>query len=176
MFADPRLNKGTAFDDAERQALGLVGLLPPRILHLDEQAARSVRQLQAQPTDLAKHVFLTALHDRNEVLFYRHPRRSPCRDAADRLHADRRQAIERYSHEYRSPRGVYLSVDPPELVESSLRAADLAPDDVDLLVATDAEAILGIGDWGIGGHRDLRRQARRLHRRRRASIPSGCSR
>jgi len=60
-------------------------------------------------------------------------------------------AIEHYSHEYRRPRGVYLSVDHPELIEGSLLACDLGPDDVDLIVATDAGAILGIGDWGVGG-------------------------
>ena len=61
------------------------------------------------------------------------------------------QAIEQYSHEYRRPRGVYLSVDHPELIESSLRAAGLEAGEVDLVVATDAGAILGIGDWGVGG-------------------------
>lgn len=60
-------------------------------------------------------------------------------------------AIARYSHEYRRPRGVYLSVDAPEDIERSLRASGLGPDDVDLIVATDGEAILGIGDWGVGG-------------------------
>jgi malate dehydrogenase (oxaloacetate-decarboxylating) len=61
------------------------------------------------------------------------------------------QAIEQYSHEYRRPRGVYLSVDHPELIETSLRAAGLEADETDLVVATDAGAILGIGDWGVGG-------------------------
>src|SRR5580693_8981305 len=60
-------------------------------------------------------------------------------------------AIERYSHEYRRPRGLYLSVDHPELIEASLLDFELGPDDVDLVVATDAGAILGIGDWGVGG-------------------------
>ena len=61
------------------------------------------------------------------------------------------QAIQNYSHEYRRPRGIYLSVDHPELIEASLLDFDLGPDDVDLIVATDAGAILGIGDWGVGG-------------------------
>jgi malate dehydrogenase (oxaloacetate-decarboxylating) len=151
VFSDPRINKGTAFDAAERQALGLVGLMPPRILHLDEQAARSYGQFRAQPNDLAKNIFLTGLHDRNEVLFFR-------------LLADHLpemlpivytptvgNAIERYSHEYRRPRGIYLTVDQPELVERSLAATELGPEEVDLLVATDGEAILGLGDWGVGG-------------------------
>ena len=151
VFSDPRINKGTAFDATERVALGLVGLMPPRILHLDEQLARSYSQFQEQPTDLAKNIFLTALHDRNEVLFFRlvidHlPEMLPIVYTPTIG-----TAIERYSHEYRRPRGIYLSVDHPELVESSLAASELGPDEVDLLVATDGEAILGIGDWGIGG-------------------------
>ena len=151
VFSDPRINKGTAFDATERLALGLVGQMPPRILHLHEQLARSYGQFQAQPTDLAKNIFLTALHDRNEVLFFRlvidHlPEMLPIVYTPTIG-----TAIERYSHEYRRPRGIYLSVDHPELVESSLAASELGPDEVDLLVATDGEAILGIGDWGIGG-------------------------
>ncbi len=151
VFSDPRINKGTAFDATERNALGLVGLMPPRILHLDEQASRSYAQFRAQPTDLARNIFLTGLHDRNEVLFFRllvdHlPEMLPIVYTPTVG-----QAIERYSHEYRRPRGIYLTVDQPELVERSLVASDLGSDEVDLLVATDGEAILGIGDWGLGG-------------------------
>ena len=151
VLADPRLNKGTAFPAEERAALGLIGLLPPRVLNLDDQAERAYAQYLAQPNDLAKHVVLSALHDRNEVLFYR-------------LLSDHLgemlpivytptigDAIVRYSHLYNRPRGVYLSVDHPEQIAGSLAATGLGPDDVDLLVATDAQAILGIGDWGIGG-------------------------
>jgi malate dehydrogenase (oxaloacetate-decarboxylating) len=71
VLTDPRLNRGTAFTDEERRALDLVGLLPPRTLDLDQQTTRAYAQYRAQPSDLAKNVYLTALHDRNEVLFYR---------------------------------------------------------------------------------------------------------
>ena len=71
LLAEPRLNKGTAFSAEERRSLGLVGLLPPRELTLEQQASRAYLQYLEQPTDLAKNVFLTALHDRNEVLFFR---------------------------------------------------------------------------------------------------------
>ncbi|MFB7113047.1 NAD-dependent malic enzyme [Streptomyces sp. NPDC056190] len=151
VLADARLNKGTAFTEDERQALDLVGLLPPQVLTLEQQSSRAYAQYLAQPDDLAKHVNLTALQDRNEVLFYR----------LVSEHLDEMlpivytptvgTAIERYSSQYRRPRGVYLSVDAPEDVERSLRATGLGPDDVDLIVATDGEAILGIGDWGVGG-------------------------
>jgi malate dehydrogenase (oxaloacetate-decarboxylating) len=151
VFGDPRINKGTGFTPEERIALGLTGLMPYKVFTLEQQAARSYAQYSAQPTPLAKNVFLTALHDRNEVLFYRlltdHlPEMLPVVYTPTIG-----EAIERYSHQYRRPRGVYLSVDAPELIESSLAASDLDPDEVDLIVATDAEAILGIGDWGIGG-------------------------
>ncbi|MFI1363049.1 NAD-dependent malic enzyme [Streptomyces griseochromogenes] len=151
VLADPRINRGTAFTGAERRALDLVGLIPPHVLTQDEQAERAYAQFRQQPNDLAKSVNLTNLHDRNEALFYR-------------LVGDHLEemlpivytptvgtAIERYSYEYRRPRGIYLSVDAPDDIERSLRASGLGADDVDLIVATDGEGILGIGDWGVGG-------------------------
>ena len=151
VLADPRTNRGTAFTEAERRALDLIGLVPPHVLTQDEQAERAYAQYREQPGDLAKSVNLTNLHDRNEALFYR-------------LVGDHLEemlpivytptvgtAIERYSYEYRRPRGVYLSADAPEDIERSLRASGLGADDVDLIVATDGEGILGIGDWGVGG-------------------------
>ncbi|HEV8626525.1 MAG TPA: NAD-dependent malic enzyme, partial [Acidimicrobiia bacterium] len=151
VFGDPRINKGTGFSAEEREALGLTGLMPYKVFTLEQQAARSYAQYSAQPTPLAKNVFLTALHDRNEVLFYR-LLTDHLREMLPIVYTPTiGEAIERYSHQYRRPRGVYLSVDAPELIESSLAATDLDPDEVDLIVATDAEAILGIGDWGVGG-------------------------
>ncbi|GAC1530971.1 MAG: oxaloacetate-decarboxylating malate dehydrogenase [Acidimicrobiales bacterium] len=151
VFTDPRLNRGTAFTHAEREALGLIGLMPPRVLTLDEQVSRAYAQYCAQPTNLAKNVNLTELRDRNEVLYYALLSRH-LREMLPIVYTPTiGEAIERYSHEYRRPRGVYLSVDAPELVERSLGAPGLGAGDVDLIVATDAEAILGIGDWGVGG-------------------------
>jgi malate dehydrogenase (oxaloacetate-decarboxylating) len=151
VFGEPRLNKGTGFSPEEREALGLVGLMPYKVFSLEQQAARSYAQYSAQPTDLLKNVFLTALHDRNEVLFYR-LLTDHLREMLPIVYTPTiGEAIERYSHQYRRPRGVYLSVDAPELIEPSLAATDLDPGEVDLIVATDAEAILGIGDWGVGG-------------------------
>ncbi len=151
VLTDPRINKGTAFTADERDELGLVGLLPPRVLTIDQQASRAYRQYLDQPTDLAKNTFLTALHDRNEVLFFRllgdHlPEMLPI--VYTPTVGD---AIQRYSHEYRRPRGVYLSVEDPDGVERALLASGRGPEDIDLIIATDAEGILGIGDWGVGG-------------------------
>ncbi|MFE4968809.1 NAD-dependent malic enzyme [Streptomyces sp. NPDC056660] len=151
VLSQPRLNRGTAFTREERQSLGLVGLVPSAVLTLEQQAERAYQQYAAQPTDLAKNVNLTALHDRNQVLFYR-----LLGDHLDEMlpivyTPTVGRAIQRYSNEYRRPAGVYLSVDAPEEIEGALTATGLGPDDVDLIVATDGEAILGIGDWGVGG-------------------------
>jgi malate dehydrogenase (oxaloacetate-decarboxylating) len=151
VLSDPWLNKGTAFPEPERAALGLTGLLPSRILTLDQQAERAYRQCSQQASDLDKNVYLTALHDRNEVLFYR-----VLTDHLSELlpivyTPTIGEAIQQYSHQYRRPRGVYLSIDTPDQIETALRATELSADEVDLIVATDAQAILGIGDWGVGG-------------------------
>jgi malate dehydrogenase (oxaloacetate-decarboxylating) len=151
ILADPRINKGTAFSEAERAALGITGLIPAGHMTLDEQVRRVYAQYQRQTTDLARNVVLTELHDRNEVLFYR-LLSSHLSEMLPIIYTPTvGQAIENYSHEYRRPRGIYLSVDRPELIEASLRAAGLRSGEVDLIVATDAGAILGIGDWGVGG-------------------------
>jgi malate dehydrogenase (oxaloacetate-decarboxylating) len=151
VLADPRLNKGTAFSESERSELGITGLIPPARVTLHEQAARILAQYSSQPTDLAKNVLLTEVHDRNEVLFY-HLLTGHLREMLPIVYTPTvGKAIERYSHEYRRPRGVYLSVDHPEVIEESLLAPGLGPGEVDLIVATDAGAILGIGDWGAGG-------------------------
>ena len=122
-------------------------------------------QYRHQPGDLARNVTLNALHDRDEVLFYRllTGRLSEMLPVVCPPTAG--QAIEHYSHEYRRPRGIYLSVDRPELIEASLLASGLGPDEVDLIVAAGAGAILG--NRGLGGRRHPHRggQARRLHRR-----------
>jgi malate dehydrogenase (oxaloacetate-decarboxylating) len=151
VLSDPWLNKGTAFPESERAALGLTGLLPSRILTLDQQAERAYKQCSQQASDLGKNVYLTALHDRNEVLFYR-----VLTDHLSELlpivyTPTIGEAIQQYSHQYRRPRGVYLSIDTPDQIETALRATELSADEVDLIVATDAQAILGIGDWGVGG-------------------------
>ncbi|WP_329430249.1 NAD-dependent malic enzyme [Streptosporangium sp. NBC_01495] len=148
---NPLLNKGTAFTPAEREELGLHGLLPAAVETLERQARRAYAQYLAQPDDLRKNIYLTALQDRNEVLFYRllgdHlPEMLPI--VYDPTIA---RAIEGYSHEYRRPQGVYLSVDDAAGIERAFANLGLGPDDVDLIVASDAEEILGIGDWGVGG-------------------------
>ena len=147
----PIVNRGTAFTEAERRALGLVGLLPTGVSSMEAQVRRTYGQYRSQPDALAKHLYLAALRDRNEVLFYR-------------LLTDHLQemlpivytptigeVIERFSHEYNRPRGVFLSIDHPDDIEGSLANYGLGAEDCDLIVATDSEGILGIGDQGVGG-------------------------
>ena len=147
----PTLNKGTAFTAAERKALGLTGLLPPDISSLVTQVKRAYIQYERLPDALSKNIYLTALHDSNEVLFYRlfseHLREMIpiVNDLTVGL------AMEQYHHECRPPRGVYLSIDHPEAIEDAFANLGVAAGGVDLILATDAEQILGIGDWGVGG-------------------------
>ena len=151
VLSNPIINRGTAFSLEDRQRLGLTGLLPFGVSTIESQIRRVYAQYTGQPNDLAKNVYLANLRDRNEILFYRL--------LSEHIHEmlpivytpTIGRAIERFSHEFRRPRGVYLSVDRPEDVEVSFRNYGRTADDIDLIVATDSEGILGIGDWGVGG-------------------------
>ncbi|KMN44675.1 oxaloacetate-decarboxylating malate dehydrogenase [Bacillus sp. LK2] len=151
VLATPLLNKGVAFTQEEREELGLKGLLPPAVLTLEEQARRAYEQFCSQPDDLLKNVYLTALHDRNEVLFYR-ILTDHLREMLPIVYTPTvGVAIQRYSHEYRKPRGVYLSVNDPSGIEEAFANIGATAENIDLVVVTDGEGILGIGDWGVGG-------------------------
>lgn len=151
LLNSPQLNKGTAFTAEERKALGLNGLLPPDIGTLAMQVKRAYIQYERLPDALSKNIYLTALHDRNEVLFYslfcEHLREMIpiVNDLTVGL------AMEQYHHECRRPRGVYLSIDHPDAIEDAFANFGAGPGDIDLILATDAEQVLGIGDWGVGG-------------------------
>ena len=147
----PTLNKGTAFTASERSALGLIGLLPPEISTLETQVKRAYIQYERLPAALAKNIYLTALHDRNEVLFYR-LFSEHLRDMIPIVNdLTVGMAMEQYHHESRRPRGVYLSIDHPGSLEAAFANFGAAPEGIDLILATDAEQILGLGDWGVGG-------------------------
>ena len=151
ILSSPLINRGTAFAPRERHALGLTGLLPSGVSTMEGQLRRTYAQYGRQPDDLNKNVYLANLRDRNEVLFYRLLTEHIQEMLPIVYTPTIGQAIERFSHEFRRTRGVYLSVDAIEAVEVSLRNYGMGPDDVDLIVATDSEGILGIGDWGVGG-------------------------
>ncbi|MFJ5680833.1 NAD-dependent malic enzyme [Streptomyces sp. NPDC093097] len=133
------------------EQLGLTGRLPSGVLTLERQAQRAYQQMQVQGSDLAKNVYLEQLHDRNETLYFK--------VLADHLaellpivyDPTVGEAIQKYSHEYRRPRGIFLSISQPDDMEKAFATLQLGPEDVDLIVCTDAEEILGIGDWGVGG-------------------------
>jgi malate dehydrogenase (oxaloacetate-decarboxylating) len=151
VLRNPLLNRGTAFTRAERGALGLDGLLPSAVSSIEGQVRRTYEQYRSQPDALARHVYLASLRDRNEVLFYRL--------LAEHLEEmlpivytpTIGEVIQRFSHDYNRPRGVFLSIDEPDDIERAMRDYGLGPDDCDLIVATDSEGILGIGDQGVGG-------------------------
>ncbi|MFJ9032411.1 NAD-dependent malic enzyme [Streptomyces sp. NPDC102274] len=151
VLLDPLTNRGTAFTAEERERLDLVGRLPDAELTLDQQALRAYEQVQREPTDLAKFISLDQLHDRNEVLYYRLLSDHLAELLPIVYDPTVGAAIERYSHDYRRPRGVFLSIDRPQDVRRSFEALRLHRDEVDLVVVTDAEEILGIGDWGVQG-------------------------
>ncbi|MGD1100233.1 MAG: NAD-dependent malic enzyme [Thermoplasmata archaeon] len=145
----PLLNKGTAFSYEERTALGLHALLPPQVETLDQQVVRAYEAYQRKTDDLERHIYLRALQDNNEVLFYR-------------LLVDHLEEMTpvvytpvvaagcaEFSHIYRRPRGLFISYPLRDSIVELLRHRPNP--EVDVIVATDGERILGIGDQGAGG-------------------------
>ncbi|WP_341329514.1 NAD-dependent malic enzyme [Mycobacterium shinjukuense] len=150
-LAAPSLNRGVGFTHEQRRRLGLTGRLPSAVLTLDQQAERVWLQLQSLATDLGRNLLLEQLHYRHEVLYFKvlvdHlPELMPVVYTPTVG-----EAIQRFSDEYRGQRGLFLSIDEPDEIAKAFETLGLGPDDVDLIVCTDAEAILGIGDWGVGG-------------------------
>ena len=145
------VNKGTAFSMAEREKLNLVGLLPPVVQTLEEQIERTYLQYQKKVNNLEKRVYLMTLFNTNRTLFYalmaQHIEEfMPI--VYDPVVAD---AIRQYDELFMKPQDAgFLSIDHPEDIEKSLRNASEGKD-IKLIVVTDAEAILGIGDWGVNG-------------------------
>lgn len=147
----PSLNRGVGFTHEQRRQLGLTGRLPSAVLTLDQQADRVWHQLQSLATDLGRNLLLEQLHYRHELLYFK-----VLEDHLPELMPvvytpTVGEAIQRFSDEYRGQRGLFLSIDEPDEIEAAFQTFGLGPDDVDLIVCTDAEAILGIGDWGVGG-------------------------
>lgn len=151
LLMDPSLNKGVAFTEDERKELELEGLLPPTVLTIKEQSDRAYEQFLAQPTNLRKNVVLSDLANRNRVLFYRLFSEHIAEMLPIVYTPTVGTAIQEYSHEYYRPEGLYLSINNVEGISKAFENIDLGPDDIDIIVATDSESILGIGDWGIGG-------------------------
>lgn len=151
ILSNPFLNKGTAFTKEEREELGLDGLLPPQVLTLDEQVNRAYEQYSMRTTDLFKNGLLYDLYNRNVVLFYRLLKEHLAEMLPIIYTPTVGDAIQSYSHSYRRPGGLYLSIDDPEGVEKAFHNLGYSKNDIDLIVVTDSESILGIGDQGVGG-------------------------
>jgi len=149
LLHDPLLNKGTAFTDEERTVLGLKGLLPPHVHTVEEQVARVMDNYRAKTTDLERYIHLMSLQDRNETLFYR--------VVAEHLEEMMPiiytpvvgQACQSWGHLFRRSRGLYISIKDRGHVEEIL--SNWPQKDVRVIVVTDGERILGLGDQGAGG-------------------------
>ena len=146
---DPIRNKGTAFTDAERDELKLRGLLPPRVHSMAEQELRVLGNFRDQPTDLSKYLYLIALQDRNENLFYR-----VIIDNIEEMMPiiytpTVGQACQEFQHIYRKPRGFYVSVNDKGRIKEILQ--NWPHKDARIIVVTDGERILGLGDLGADG-------------------------
>ncbi len=146
---DPRLNKLGAFSEAERQALGLVGLLPEGVSTLELQVRRILHQVSRRPTDLGKYILLTALADNNETLFFRVIMSDPARFMPLVYTPTVGQACQEYGQIIRRPRGLYLSANRRGQFRTILR--NWPEEDVRFIVVTDGERILGLGDLGANG-------------------------
>ena len=148
---NPFLNKGTAFTMEERKELGLIGLLPPYVQTIEEQAEQAYQNFLRKPSDLEKRLFLMEIFNTNRTLFYylfnQHiVEFNPI--VYDPVIAD---TIEQYSELFVDPQyAAYLDINHPENIEETLKNA-AGDRDIRLIVATDAEGILGIGDWGVQG-------------------------
>ena len=149
LLHNPVLNKGTAFTEEERHEFGLVGLLPPHISTLDEQVDRVYENYRHKENNLEKYVHLRALQDRNETLFYALVSRHVEEMIPIIYTPTVGEAVQKLSHIYRNARGLWVSPENIDMMESM--AAHLPSQDIKVIVVTDNQGILGIGDQGAGG-------------------------
>jgi malate dehydrogenase (oxaloacetate-decarboxylating) len=149
LLTDPLLNKGTAFTEAERDVFGLHGLLPPHIGSLDEQVARRLKALRAFESDFERYAFLRELQDTNATLFYALLARN-IEELLPLVYTPTvGEGCQRFSEIWRKPRGVFLSYPNKHRIRETL--ADPRFDRIRVIVVTDGERILGLGDQGAGG-------------------------
>lgn len=151
LLRDSFLNKGTAFTFEERKKYGLIGLLPPQVEDIETQSKRVYSQLSQKSSDIEKRRYLTEIFNDNKTLFY-HVFKEHTEELIPIVYDPTiAESIEQYSDQYVSGDGaVFLSIDNPDDIEISLKNG--ADDrDIKLIVVTDAEGILGIGDWGVNG-------------------------
>ena len=149
LLHNPTLNKGTAYPENERSQLGLVGLLPPHVSTMEEQIRRVYENYSSRLDNMEKYVYLRSLQDRNETLFYAVLKRYAEEMTPIIYTPTVGEAVRRGSHIYRLSRGLYVSPENVEIMDTM--AANLDSDDIRVIVVTDNQGILGIGDQGVGG-------------------------
>ena len=149
LLHDPLLNKGTAFTSQERDALGLRGLLPPAVCTQDQQATRFLGNLRRLANPLDKYIALTALHDRNEALFFRVVGDNPDEIMPIIYTPTVGLACQNYGHILQQPRGIFISASDKGRIAQVL--LNWPTRDVGIIVVTDGERILGLGDLGANG-------------------------
>lgn len=149
LLHDPCLNKGTAFTDAERDALGLRGLLPPRVFDIKTQVNRVMENYKRKPTDLERFIHLTALQDRNETLFYRVVLDHITELMPIIYTPVVGKACQEYGHIFRRARGMFISIKDKGRIKQVLR--NWRTTEARVIVVTDGERILGLGDQGANG-------------------------
>ncbi len=149
LLETPLLNKGSAFSKEERSHFNLTGLLPPRYETIDEQAERAYRQFSSFNTNINKHIYLRAIHDNNETLFFKLVQNHLAEMMPIIYTPTVGDACEQFSDIYRSSRGLFISYEDRFNIDDMLRNA--TKNKVKVLVVTDGERILGLGDQGIGG-------------------------
>ena len=149
LLTTPQLNKGTAFTHEERKDFGLLGKLPNRVETLDEQIKRAYLQYSSYTTRLQQNIYLNNLHDKNQILFYKLLSRHLGEMLPTIYTPIVGTAVKRFSHEYRQPRGLYIAHSDKNQIEEIIN--NRSNPEIDLIVVTDGEGVLGIGDQGIGG-------------------------
>ncbi len=149
LLRDPTLNKGTAFSEAERDALGLRGLLPPHIMTQDDQVARILENFRRLDSNLSKYILLEALHDRNETLFFRVVGDHPDEMMPIIYTPTVGLACQQFGHIFRRPRGLFISAKDRGRIDQVLRNWPYR--EAAIIVVTDGERILGLGDLGVNG-------------------------
>lgn len=145
----PQLNKGTAFTQEERHAFGLLGKLPHKVETLDQQIKRAYLQFSSYKNLLQQNIYLNNLHDKNQVLFYKLASKNLGEMLPVIYTPIVGTAVKRFSHEYRQPRGLYISHSDKNQIDEILK--NRSNPEIDVIVVTDGEGVLGIGDQGIGG-------------------------
>jgi malic enzyme len=149
LLHNPSTNQGTAYDRAQRDALRLRGMVPYRVQTLAQQAAAAIDQIRAKPSPLERYIGMASLHDRNEVLFYRVLVDHIAELMPIVYTPTVGEACQKFSQIYRSPRGLWITPDDVHDIADVLRNSPYR--DIRLIVATDNERILGLGDQGAGG-------------------------